>query len=261
VTPESGKAKTPPDFRHQLYERYVSSHFRTVHSIDSDQLESYARFYRSTIKQFLPGDKNAHVLEVGCGLGHFLYFLKSEGYVNHHGIDIGREQIEACKQHVTTQVELVEDTKSYLDGHPRKFEAIVFIDVFEHLEESEFFPILDAVKEALTPTGKLIISVPNAACFTSLVTLYGDLTHRRLFSESSLSQLLTCAGFDSVNLYPHEKKVIRSFRSRREKWFWTLRDKAVRWLMSEFYRHLSEGSYPGIQTINILAVASRTADR
>jgi 2-polyprenyl-3-methyl-5-hydroxy-6-metoxy-1,4-benzoquinol methylase len=203
------------DLKKTLYTRYVTTHFGAVHSYTQDHFESYARYYRKTFAPILPQDREASVLDVGCGLGHFLYFLKQEGYVNHRGIDIGREQIDACRQHVTQHVECVSDSTAYLVERSNSYDAIVFIDVFEHLDDDEIFPLLDAVRVALKAGGRVIVSVPNAACITALTTLYGDMTHRRLFTEVSLTQLLSCAGFNKVQILPNEKKVIRSFRSRR----------------------------------------------
>src|SRR5690349_16113862 len=93
--------------KERLYERYVTSHFGGLRSTHADALESYARHYRAVYAPLLPADKGARVLEVGCGLGHFLYFLKTQGYANHWGIDIGKEQIDHCREHITPQVSLV----------------------------------------------------------------------------------------------------------------------------------------------------------
>lgn len=244
-------------FRARLYEHYVSTHFHGVRRPDADQLESFTRFYRTTLTPFLPGDRSVPVLDVGCGIGTLLYFLKKEGYVNHWGIDVGTEQVEACRLHVTGNVELVTDTAAYLLARPSRYGAVLFTDVLEHLDDEDMFPILDAARSALLPSGRLIVSVPNAACFPTLATRYADLTHRRLFTEQSLRQLLAAAGFRQIDVLAHEKKVIRSFRSRRERWAWTARDRFVRWLLSEFHRHLMEGSYPSVQTVNLLGVATK----
>lgn len=245
-------------FRQAFNDRYVSTHFSRIHSPGPDRFESYERHYLSSYLPLLPPDKNARILDVGCGLGFFLYFLKRQGYVNHNGIDIGKEQIDFCSREVTEHVEIVADTRSYLALHRSTYDAIVINDVLEHLADDELLPILEATRGALSIDGKLIVSVPNAACLTSLATLYGDMTHRRLFTEGSLTQLLLCAGFSRVQILPHEKRVVRSFRSRREKWTWKLRDRFVRWLLSEFHLHLMEGSYPQVQTINLLGVADKS---
>src|SRR4051812_37311495 len=86
----------------QLQERYVSTHFGEIRSVNADDLESFARHYRRVYAPLLPADKNAKILDIGCGLGHFLYFLKSEGYVNHWGIDLGSEQIHQCREKITS---------------------------------------------------------------------------------------------------------------------------------------------------------------
>lgn len=257
VAAEAGEERQMNRFTETLNARYVSTHLGRSRSLAPDQLASYAAHYRRVFLPHLPTHREAHVLEVGCGMGHFLHFLKEEGYLNHWGIDIGQEQVELCRQHVTPQVEWVADSRQYLLERSGFYEAIVLIDVLEHTEDDQLFPFLDALHQALTPRGKLLISVPNAACITALVTLYGDMTHRRLFTEGSLTQLLLAAGFDNVRMHPNEKKVIRSFRSRRERWMWQWRERLARWLLSEFHTHLMEGSYPAIQTINLLGVAER----
>lgn len=252
-----GLANILSNLKEHLYEHYLSTHFGGIRSADPDALESYARHYCTVYGPLLPADKGAPILEVGCGMGHFLYFLQAQGYVNHWGIDIGKEQINHCREHVTQQVSLVSDTASYLLERKGQYHAIVFLDVLEHLEDDNLWEILGGAKEALVPGGKVIVSVPNAACITSLMTLYGDLTHRRLFTEGSLGQLFRTLGYTNIEMLPNEKKVIRSFRSRRERWLWQLRDRFVRWLLANFYQHLMEGAIPYVQTINLIGVGVR----
>src|SRR5437762_12431311 len=96
----------------KLNTSYVSTHLGRNRSTSPDQLESYARHYEKVFLPHLPADRKSQVLEIGCGLGHFLYFLKKQGY-NHWGIDIGHEQIEVCREQITRQVEWVSDTCSF----------------------------------------------------------------------------------------------------------------------------------------------------
>jgi hypothetical protein len=79
--------------------------------------------------------------------------------------------------------------------------------VLEHLADDELWQGLSATKEALTPGGRLIVSVPNASCLTALMTRYGDLTHRRLFTEGSMGQLLQAVGFRDIEMFPNEKEL------------------------------------------------------
>src|SRR5262245_35595680 len=149
----------------------------------------------------MPGEKDAHLLDIGCGTGHLLYFLKNQGFINHFGIDMGREQVEICRQLVTENVAHVTSTIDFLSNNQERYARIFLFDVLEHIDDDELLPFLDAVKGSLLFGGKLIISVPNAACFTTLLTLYADMTHSRLFSEHSLKQLIRVEGFKKVDVF------------------------------------------------------------
>src|SRR5438445_12979718 len=72
-----------------LYETYVSTALGRTHRADREEFESYARHYRTCYAPHLPDDRKAKILDLGCGMGHFLYFLKQAGYANHWGIAIG----------------------------------------------------------------------------------------------------------------------------------------------------------------------------
>src|SRR5688572_7586304 len=102
------------EFKDVLYARYVETIFKDAKPISLERFEDYARYYKKTLSPFLPENKSAHILDIGCGLGHLLYFLKEQGYVNHFGIDRGEEQIEICRQLATTNVENVSDVPTYL---------------------------------------------------------------------------------------------------------------------------------------------------
>jgi len=239
----------------RLFDTYVTSHFQGCHRGDADEYESYRRHCRRTVLPLLPDDRSARILDVGCGMGHLLYFLKHEGYKNHRGIDVGPEQIEWCRTRVTDQVELAPDTKRYLEARQGAFDAITCFDVLEHLDREALLDTVIAIRHALADGGRFVVKVPNAACITALMTRYGDLTHHRLFTEGSLAQLFKAAGFTRIEIRPDEYKPIREFPSRLHKWSWSVRDRAIRWWMAKCYDHLMEGANPKVQTINLLAVA------
>jgi hypothetical protein len=77
-----------------------------------------------------------------------------------------------------------------------------------------------------------------------------------LFTEGSLDNLLRAVGFAEVAVVPNEKRVSRSFASRRERWMWTAGDRLAPWILSELHFHLLEGSYPRVRTVNLLGVAT-----
>lgn len=96
-----------------------------------------------------------HVLDVGCGSGHFLNLLKSNGIIaagyefNHEAAEVAR----ANGHNVLSDVELASIDDS--------FDAICTFQVLEHLAEPLSF--LKTINGLLKPGGKLILSVPDAA--------------------------------------------------------------------------------------------------
>jgi 2-polyprenyl-3-methyl-5-hydroxy-6-metoxy-1,4-benzoquinol methylase len=241
----------------RLFDAYVSSHFQGCHRGNADEYESYRRHYLRTLAHHLPQERSARILDVGCGMGHLLYFLKHEGYENHQGIDVGPEQVEWCRTRVTDRVELVADTMRYLESRQGAYDAITCFDVLEHLDREVLLDTVIAIRGALAEGGRFVVKVPNAACITALMTRYGDLTHHRLFTEGSLSQLFKAAGFPRIDIHPDEYKPIREFPTRVHRWSWSLRDRAIRWWMAKCYDHLMEGANPRVQTINLLAIACK----
>ncbi len=45
------------------------------------------------LKQILPADKGARLLDIGCGFGNLLYGMREAGYRNIQGIDMDGEAV------------------------------------------------------------------------------------------------------------------------------------------------------------------------
>ncbi len=76
-----------------------------VHSYSREEFEFYSKICKRRYGSFLPTDKSSHILDIACGAGAFLYFLKKEGYVNSHGIDLSKEQLDVARRMGITDVE------------------------------------------------------------------------------------------------------------------------------------------------------------
>lgn len=81
-------------FRKRLYERYVSA-FKTTNA--SETAEDRAEFARWSDARYAPHFKylktDAAILDIGCGQGRMLNYLRSRDYTNAEGIDISAEQV------------------------------------------------------------------------------------------------------------------------------------------------------------------------
>jgi len=186
------------DYRKLVYERYVSTHLGKIVQTNDRLLLKY---HRLNFLPHLPPDKDAPILDIGCGMGQFLEFLHASGYKNCRGIDRGEEAVQYCLSRGFS----VENAEAldYLSHYPNSYAAIVLNDIVEHFTKSEVFDLIHACHQALQPNGGIIIKTANAANpLTGAHSLAIDLTHEILFSEESLAQLLNVVGFRNVKVLP-----------------------------------------------------------
>ncbi|MEM1973810.1 MAG: hypothetical protein QXN68_03370, partial [Thermoplasmata archaeon] len=75
-------------YREKIYSRYVET--LTRYSEQPNDEQEYVRrkkLYDLNYKKFLPSDKNTKILELGCGKGFFLKYLKEMGYSYIKGVE------------------------------------------------------------------------------------------------------------------------------------------------------------------------------
>jgi 2-polyprenyl-3-methyl-5-hydroxy-6-metoxy-1,4-benzoquinol methylase len=177
----------------ELYDAYRSAGFADTDA--AAVAEGYGQY-----ADWLPRDRAACVLDLGCGGGEFLEYLTTLGYRNVEGLDLSAEQVARCKERGLSAVSQVEDTEAYLRGHHGSFDCVTLNDVLEHLPKERCIPVLREIREALTADGNVIIKVPNLSSAFGPVARYLDFTHELGFTEHSLEQVLRVAGYRTVEL-------------------------------------------------------------
>ncbi len=185
------------DFRKELYRRYITT-FKTVQpQIDDSALQSYWAWCEHKYLPLLDGlDRNDSILELGCGPGYMMQFLKRHGFSKVEGIDISEEQIRiATSRGLNAKVA---DAFEYLQSSERTFNAIIAIDFVEHFTKEELIRLFPSIHRALKEGGMLIIQTVNGQGIFPHQVIYGDLTHLTIFTPASLGQILRFAGFDEI---------------------------------------------------------------
>ena len=208
------------------------------------------RYFKKRILPHLPSDKDANILEIGCGYGRYLSVLASLGYTRTYGIDISEEQIAYARQHLHLTNVAQADALTFLTTHAERYHAVMLIDVVEHLTVDYAVELLSLVRQYLHPGGRLIIQVPNALAPLS-PNYHGDITHAKLYSPRTLGQLLTMSGFRRFTHYelppiPHGLKS----RARALLWKGLLKPAIKGYLLTA-----NGESMGGIYTSNFLTVA------
>jgi 2-polyprenyl-3-methyl-5-hydroxy-6-metoxy-1,4-benzoquinol methylase len=142
------------------------------------------------------------ILDAGCGTGFLLYWLQKRGGYAPVGVDVSPSMVEVVKKHLPGVEVHCTDAVQFMRERPGQFDAVFSTDVLEHVPDEELLDWVEIARSALKPGGVFVCKVPNAASLIGPHLRYIDLTHERSFTTSSLSQLLTAAGFKENHILP-----------------------------------------------------------
>ncbi len=185
-------------------------------AVDAAYQDKNARYFANARQEVAPllGAHTGKVLELGCGSGATLAWLKSQGLAQEtYGVELFAEAAELARQHVDHIVQGDIERMS-LDFAPNYFDAILCLDVLEHLQDP--WRVLAQMVTHLKPGGILIASLPNVRNWHALLPLlfagrweYAeagilDKTHLRFFTGHSARNLVAGAGLqiNSVQRLP-----------------------------------------------------------
>jgi 2-polyprenyl-3-methyl-5-hydroxy-6-metoxy-1,4-benzoquinol methylase len=192
-------------------------------------------------------DRSAPVLDVGCGAGGLLAYLGRRGFSHALGVDISAEQVALAQANgVRAQAG---DVFDFLAQRQGEFQAILAVDVLEHLTRDELVRLAPLLYAALQPRGRLIVQTANGAGLFPGQVIYGDLTHMTIFTPESLGQLLRPAGFVDLTVYETGPIPIR-LRGKVDVALWT----AIK-MVASAVRRVETGKQQAIWTANFICRA------
>jgi SAM-dependent methyltransferase len=191
----------------ELHDYYPPGYWFAPQTSAADYLEQrYRRFVLRDHLHFVEralreSEEEGLILDVGCGGGLFLQMLAERGGPGFRkrvaGLDFSLDAANVAWR--TAGVPVVCGTLSRAPLAPSSCSAVTMFHVLEHLYDPARY--LDAARELLRPEGRLIVQVPNAACWQFL--LLGDRwngidvpRHLIDFRLSDLDSLLDHCGFE-----------------------------------------------------------------
>lgn len=130
--------------------------------LKSTELEKICEMRYSIFEKFI--DRNKRIVDVGCGDGSFLAFLKERGYKNLFGIDPSAESVESLKK------KGIEGYVGNIFGEIRanlkeNFDVVVCTEVLEHI-----YALNEAISKLqiyLKDKGILFVDVPAVEGFVN----------------------------------------------------------------------------------------------
>ncbi len=170
---------------HEFYENYHTNHLK--HAINEFPFRK--AYWDSRIKSFLPVSKSSVFLDLGCGNGDFLLYLKNNGFENITGVEYSGEMKEISEKSVKGIRVVYSDATTFLKETPQTFDFIICAHLLEHFEKTKVLETFKLVKEKLNPGGQFVVMTPNFASPFGIPIAFGDFTHITHFSGPSMAQL------------------------------------------------------------------------
>lgn len=123
---------------------------------------------RTTIRRLGIGP-GMRVLDIGCGWGEACRTIAAEtGAATVHGITLAENQfktaIERSSQEAHPPEYFLADYREHAGRHPRDYDRILSIGMFEHVGDANYRGYFAAVRDQLAPGGKALVhTIMNAA--------------------------------------------------------------------------------------------------
>jgi len=134
------------------------------------------------------------VLDVGCGLGIYVDFLRKSGF-DSYGIDISCYAAKFSRQ--------VRASATHLPFRDDCMDVVISTHLIEHLTKEEIGNFLIGAYRVLRSSGKLFVITPNAWSMARLFygeKWFADPTHVSLFTPNVLTKALDRCGFTDITL-------------------------------------------------------------
>lgn len=244
------------NYREIFYERYSKTQVGIDLNNIKQNLKSRQSYIKHVIKKHFHKDRNIKILDLGCGYGAFLYFLRDEGYLNLDGIDTSPEQVKLANELGLKNIscgDLLYKLKSLSDN---SYDFIISFDLLEHFTKVEILEIIKEVYRVLKLEGKYIVHVPNGGAIFPGVVFYGDFTHEMCFTDRSLKQIFNVCGFNKMEFY-EDIPIPHGIKSFVRYLLW----KVIRSICGFIYMVESGSTEDIILSQNVLCVAGKSHDK
>jgi 2-polyprenyl-3-methyl-5-hydroxy-6-metoxy-1,4-benzoquinol methylase len=168
--------------------------------------EHYYGSLRPEMQSFIPTNVR-NLLDVGCSNGGFGGALRKSRQIHVTGVELNSD---AANQAVDQLDRVIHENAEHFpySEYAGEFDCITFNDILEHLVDP--WAVLRAAKEALSPNGIIIASLPNVRHFEVIKDLVFrgqwtyvsegvlDRTHLRFFTRSSGVSLFEDSGLQVI---------------------------------------------------------------
>ena len=141
----------PDNYRQRIYTHYVTSRPEPYAPETIGGLKPRAAYLRRLVARHFPEDRQASILELGCGHGALLHFAQEAGYTRISGVDGSPQQVAAARRLGIAGVSEGDLFDTLAGLKEASQDCIITFDVIEHFTREELIPLVDGIVRALKP--------------------------------------------------------------------------------------------------------------
>lgn len=177
--------------------------------------------------KLLPENKNALILDFGCGSGRLIRFLQELGYTNIEGADIDKELLLNIANELSVKTHLV--SEEFLKSLNNTYDLIIAKDVIYYYNYNNLIPCLGNLKKGLKKEGLFICEIFNGVAYTGPYIKYKDFDIQLILTEHSLKNVINKVGFKVIKLSGNKRQIkgIKSFIFMLLQSWWKYKLKSI----------------------------------
>lgn len=211
------------NYRARLYRSYIRLGHGTKSQMPQFSIDTRRRAFQRLIRDHFPPDRDAAIIDLGCGQGALIHIARTLGYRNFTGVDLSPVEVARAEELGIDGVSEGELMATLAACPDASLDAVVAFDVIEHFRKDDVLLFADHVCRVLRPGGRFIVHTCNAESPFANVGRYGDFTHEISFTRDSIRQVLLACGFRRVDCY-EERPIPHGVKS------------SIRWLLWHVFR-------------------------
>jgi SAM-dependent methyltransferase len=179
----------------------------------------------------LPKDRNAKVLEIGCGMGELMVGLANARF-NCTGLDVSKLRVERLRKLERSNLHFVHGEGSTLPFQDATFDVAISMQLFEHLHPEDAPLHLREVARILKPGGCYFLETPNKLIGPGDVSRFFCETaegfHLREYTIRELRQMFLRSGYERVDVLLRWRRRFGGWQASWIERIWNLLPKNLR---------------------------------
>ena len=192
-----------------------------------DELAEVKNDYPRMLNVILDNSKqDSIVLEGGCGLGKFLFYLREKGYNNLIGVDFTDKPLQLIKEQDSSIIIKSGDV-NHLPLTDNSIDMYLSMGVIEHFEEGPQQSLNEAMR-VLKKNGILILAVPYQNLYRGTIRKYVTMPllkilkpsfrnknrvfYQYYYSKKDLGQFIHQCGFEIIDWFYYDQFHTKSQR-------------------------------------------------